>query len=192
MKKLKNKYILLRHGRNIHQTLLKDYCYNYPDDNPPCRLDEEGIKQVLLAGNKLIDKNIDLIFSSDILRAKQTAEIVSSALGKSINGHDERLRDLNWGVFAGGLKTKARAFYNNKDRLEDRPSGGENWTDVQKRMVEFVMELEEKYKNKNILIVSHADPLLVLEGFVNDWDLKKTQFEKKNNLIGVAEIREIN
>jgi len=192
MKELKNKYILLRHGRNIHQTLLKDYCYNWPDDNPPCKLDEVGIKQALLAGQELLKKNVDLIFSSDILRTKQTAEIVSGILGKEINGFDERLRDLNWGILMGGLKTKARAFYDDKDRLKDRPQDGENWADIQKRMSEVVIDLEGKYTGKNILIISHADPILVLEGWIKDWDSEKMLYEKKNNLINTGEFKEIN
>lgn len=189
---MENKYILLRHGRNIHQTLLSDYCYKWPDDDIPCVLDEEGLKQIAIVGEKLKEKNIDLIFSSDILRTRQTAEIVSSLIGKEITEFDERLRDLNWGVFAGGLKRTARAFYNGKDRLNDRPENGENWLDVQKRMSEVILELEDKYKDKTILIVSHADPILVLEGWFRGWNLEKITYEKKNNLIGVGEFREIN
>jgi broad specificity phosphatase PhoE len=189
---MNNKYIVLRHGRNIHQTFLKDYCYGWPDDNPPCKLDEEGLKQVAIAGQKLIDKNIDLIFSSDTLRTKQTSEIVSSILGKEINGFDERLRDLNWGEFCCGPKDKARAFYENKDIMIDRPKDGENWGDIQKRASEFILELEDIYKQKTILIVSHTDTILLLEAWFKDWDLEKILYERENNMIDVGEFREIN
>lgn len=111
MKKLKNTYYLLRHGRNIHQTELKDVCYGWPEDEVPCELDSEGVKQVALSGMKLMDKGIDLIYSSDILRTRQTAEIVSSMLQIERIVYDERLRDLNWGIYAGGPKRRFRFLY---------------------------------------------------------------------------------
>ena len=77
---LKNRYFLLRHGKTIHQAEKKDIIYNYPDDNPGCVLLEQGIKEVQLAGEILKGKDIDLIFSSDILRTRQTVKIVAELI----------------------------------------------------------------------------------------------------------------
>ena len=191
MKKLKNIYYLLRHGRNIHQTDLKDICYGWPDDEIPCELDEAGIREVTLSGLKLKDCDINLIYSSDILRTKQTAQIVASILGINEIKFNQKLRDLNWGVFAGGPKKDALGFYEGKNRMTDRPEKGESWGDLQKRVVEFLEELESKYEGKNILIVSHGDPILFLEAFANDWDLEDI-FINRKNMIKTGELRKLN
>lgn len=191
MKKLKNTYYVLRHGRNIHQTDLKDVCYGWPDDEIPCELDEVGIKEVTLSGLKLKDCGIDLIYSSDILRTRQTAEIVAPILDINEIKFNQKLRDLNWGVFAGGPKKDALSFYEGKNRMIDRPEKGESWGDLQKRIEEFLKNLENKYENKNILIVSHGDPILFLEAFVNDWNLENI-IENRKNMIKTGELRKLN
>jgi broad specificity phosphatase PhoE len=63
-----------------------------------------GLKEVTLAGLKLQECNIDLIYSSDILRTKQTSEIVASILGISEIKFNQKLRDLNWGILQVVLK----------------------------------------------------------------------------------------
>ncbi|MDD3032713.1 MAG: histidine phosphatase family protein [Candidatus Pacebacteria bacterium] len=191
MKTLNNTYYLLRHGRNIHQTELKEICYGWPDDKKPCELDEVGIKEVTASGIKLKDKNIDLIYSSDILRTKQTAEIVASIIGIEKIIYNVKLRDLNWGVFAGGPKKTALDFYQNRSRMEDRPENGESWGDLQKRVSEFLKEVDGKNKNKNILLISHGDAILLLEAWLHDWSLEEI-LEKRKEMIKTGELRKLN
>jgi len=191
MKKLNNTYYLLRHGRNIHQTELKDFCYGWPEDKKPCELDEVGIKEVTASGIKLKDKNIDLIYSSDILRAKQTAEIVASIIGIDKVIYNVKLRDLNWGVFAGGLKKTALDFYQDKDRMNNRPDNGESWGDLRKRVSAFLKEIDNKNENKNILLVSHGDAILLLEAWLHDWNFEEI-LEQRKNMIQTGELRRFN
>lgn len=173
MNKLNNKYFLLRHGRNIHQTKEKNTCYGYPDDSPPCELDLIGTEQAFLAGEKLKEKKVDLIFSSDTLRTKQTANIVCRVLKKEVNEYSILLRDTNWGIYAGGSKKKAYAFCENKDRMKLRPENGESLGDVLKRMLIFIEEIDKKNINKNILIVSHKEPILLLKSYFNNLDINE-------------------
>lgn len=173
MNKLNNTYFLLRHGRNIHQTLKKGVCYGYPDDNPPCELDVIGIKQALLAAEKLKQKQIDLIYSSDTLRTKQTAEIVCGVLEKEVKSFNILLRDTNWGIYASGSKEEAYAFCKNKDRMETKPKNGESLGDVLKRMLSFIEEIDSKNVGKNILIVSHKEPILLLKSYFNNLDINE-------------------
>jgi len=117
---LKSKYFLLRHGKTIHQAEKKDIIYNYPDDNPTCILLEQGVKEVQLAGEMLKGKNIDLIFSSDLLRTRQTVKIVAELINYNLEKivYDKRLRDINWGIFGGKNKEKAWAYYSSGRELE--------------------------------------------------------------------------
>ena len=194
---LKNRYFLLRHGKTIHQTEKKDITYNYPDDNPACVLLEQGIKEVQLAGEILKGKNIDLIFSSDILRTRQTVKIVAKLINYDLEKivYNRRLRDVNWGIFRGKSKEKAWAYYDNDmmKKFEQGVPQGESWNQCKERMVEVLEEIEDNFENKNVLIVSHGDPLWLLEGYMRGKSNEELIFEKnKNEDIKTGEIREIN
>jgi len=194
---LKNRYFLLRHGKTIHQAEKKDIIYNYPDDNPACVLLEQGIKEVQLAGEILKGKNIDLIFSSDILRTRQTVKIVAELINYDIEKivYDKRLRDINWGIFGGESKEKAWAYYDNDmmEKFEQGVPQGESWNQCKERMVEVLEEIEDNFENKNVLIVSHGDPLWLLEGYMRGKNNEELILEEnKKESIKTGEIREIN
>ena len=194
---LKNRYFLLRHGKTIHQAEKKDIIYNYPDDNPGCVLLEQGIKEVQLAGEILKGKDIDLIFSSDILRTRQTVKIVAELINYDIEKivYDKRLRDINWGIFGGESKEKAWAYYDNDmmEKFEQGVPQGESWNQCKERMVEVLEEIEDNFENKNVLIVSHGDPLWLLEGYMRGKNNEELILEEnKKESIKTGEIREIN
>jgi len=193
---LKNKYYLLRHGKNNHQAEKPDIVYCYPDNDPPCFLIEEGIKQVNKAGEKLKDKKIDIIFSSDILRTRQTAKIIGEIIKYDIDKiiYDVRLRDINWGIFGGKKKEEAWLFHKNDmmNMFENAPPQGENWSACLERMVNILNEIENNFQEKTILIVSHGDPLWLLEGYAKDLskeELIKQRIEK--GTINTGEVREL-
>ena len=193
--KLKNKYILLRHGKNIHQTKLKDIIYYFPDDNPPCQLIEEGVEEAKRAGEKIKEKNIDYIYCSDILRARQTAKIVADIIGFDSEKiiYDTRLRDINWGIFCGKHKDEAWAYYNyDKMRKFNEPTPeGETWNDCRKRMIDILQEIERNNENKNILIISHGDPLWLLEGYIKGISDEELVEKRAEIMIQTGEVKEI-
>ena len=76
-----------------------------------------------------------------------------------------KLREINFGVFRGGPKEKLNKFYSdNKRRFDKGPPEGESRDDVKERMIGVLKEIDQQYENKNILIISHGDPLWLLEG----------------------------
>jgi broad specificity phosphatase PhoE len=190
-KKLKNRYFILRHGQTIYQVKKKKQVYNWPD-KPPVRLTKKGERQIKKAAKMLKGEKIDLIYSSDIFRTRQTAKIVSKEIGLKVS-FDKRLRDINLGVYHGRLK---KEFYydfpNRKKRFDEKPPKGESWNDVRKRLLIFLGEIDKKYRNKNILIISHGDPLWLLEGIIkklsNEKLLKKASM---GNYIKVGEFRKL-
>ncbi len=194
-KDLKNKYFLLRHGKNIHQTEKKDIVYGYPDDTPPCVLIEDGIEEAQKAGEALKDKNIDVIFCSDVYRTKQTAGIVADVISFDKNKiiYDERLRDINWGIFSGKNKKEAWDFYGNDmlRKFEEPVPEGESWNHCQERMAAVLNDLEDKFENKNILIVSHGDPLWLLECTMRGIAPKDSIIDNEREILTTGEIREI-
>jgi len=145
-------------------------------------LTKKGKKQIEYSAEKLKNKKINLIFASDLLRTRQTTEIVGRALGLDIK-FDKRLREVNVGIFNGkpvkeigevwnqGKKLSSIKHYSK--RFELAPPGGETYKEIEKRVFSFLKEADKKYKNKNILIVSHARPITLLEKVVYSYDIKK-------------------
>jgi len=164
---MNNKYYLLRHGQTPYQADNKEIFYPSPE-KPPVALTEVGKEMVKNSVEKLEDKEIDLIFSSDMFRTTQTAQIAADILNVEVN-FDKRLRDTNFGIYHGRNMNEYRSLFKEKvERFTKRPENGESWNDVRARLKEFLGELEEKYKNKKILIVSHADPVWLLAGLIRD------------------------
>lgn len=190
--RLRNRYFILRHGETIYLTKKKDFTYPRPD-KPPVKLTKRGEKQVKIITKKLRNLKINLIFSSDFFRTRQTAKMVAKELELKVL-FDKRLRDINLGVYQNRPKKEFyRDFPNPGERFFKRPEKGENWSGCQKRMINFLKEIDKKYKNKKILIVSHGDPLWLLEGAIKDWSrekLIKIKIERKN-YIKVGELRKL-
>ncbi|KPJ55401.1 hypothetical protein AMJ47_00870 [Parcubacteria bacterium DG_72] len=173
---MRNKYILMRHGETKYQANKSNILYPQKEQFslPITKRAEKGIKQT---AKKF--KSVDLIFASDYYRTKQTANIVAKKLGKKVF-FDKRLRDTNFGIFSGKPDPEHREYFSSKmQRFSKRPPGGDSWRDIKKRAVDFIKEIDKKYKDKTILIVSHADPLWLLAGYIKG--LKEKQLLEKRN-----------
>ena len=191
--KLKNKYFILRHGQTIYQTKKKEFVYPPFPEKPGIKLTKKGEKQVKTAAEKLKKEKIDLIFASDFFRTKQTAKIVARILGISKIFFDKRLRDINVGIYHGKTKKELyQAFPRDaRIRFSKRPEKGESWLDAQKRILNFLKDIDKKYKKKTILIVSHGDPLWLLEGAVKKWTINKLSKTSGANYIKTGELRKL-
>lgn len=186
---MRNQYFLLRHGQTVYQTFKKNKIYPAPkkDSKPP--LTKEGERQIKKVAKELKDKGVDLIFASDTLRTKQTAKIVAKELKIPIF-FDKRLRDVNLGIYHNRLKEEYfRAFASPIERFEKKPPKGESWIDCQKRVLDFIREIEKKYRGKKILIISHGDPLWLLEGYFKGFSKEELLLEKERNFIKTGELR---
>lgn len=190
---MRNTYFILRHGETVYQTRKREIVYPWPE-TAPVKLTEQGKRQIKKSAKLLKRKGIDIIYSSDTFRTHQTAEIVAKELGLKII-FDPRLRDINLGIYQGGKK---KEFYRDfpitsKKRFSQKPKGGESWNDLKRRTKDFTRSVDKKYTNKNILIISHGDPLWILEGMIKDFnnqELLDEIFVKKNN-IKTGELREL-
>jgi broad specificity phosphatase PhoE len=177
--KLKNQYFILRHGESLRNIEKRASCWPEKIKSP---LTEKGIKQIKKAARELKKKKIDLIFSSDLLRTKQTAGIISREIRVKVK-LDKRLREVNVGILNNKPIDEIGMFWDKerklspleyyKKRFKIAPDRGENYIHLEKRMFNFLKETEEKYKCKNILIVSHQRPITLLEKAVNSYSLEK-------------------
>jgi isoleucyl-tRNA synthetase len=152
--KSKNSYWVMRHGEaESNATGIVSSRF----DNPTY-LTEKGKEEVKAAAKDLKEKTIDIIFSSDFARTKETAEIVADALGISKEKiiYDERLREINTGDFDGKPISEYRGYFSSLlERFIKRAPNGENTTDVKRRAMDFLAETDAKHAGKNILIITH-------------------------------------
>ncbi len=174
-----NKYFFLRHGESLINIKKLSSCWPEKIHSP---LTKKGELQIKRAAQKLRKEKIDLIFSSDLLRTKQTAEIIRKELGLKLK-LDRRLRDIGVGIFNEKPLKDIGKFWNKGKKLtplehysirfQIAPPKGENYIEIQKRMYDFVREIDRKYQGKNILIISHKRPITLLEKLTNGYSTEK-------------------
>ena len=141
-------------------------------------LTDYGRKQANLIGERLkkeINADEFLLYSSDLIRAKQTAEIIGSHLNLVVN-EDRGLREINTGIAAG--KTKEWVKENENPRLKEVPYidhlafvEGETMRQFYKRSCECLDKIYSN-ENENLLIVTHG---ITLSNIVAWW-LKLTPY----------------
>ena len=107
-------------------------------------------------------QNVDVIWSSSYVRAKQTAKYIAEKNKLDINIdsrlNERKLGDLN--DLKGLGKNKQHSFVE-EQLLDDnlKNSLGESLIDVQKRMDSVISKIVLDNKNKRIVIVSHGAAL---------------------------------
>jgi isoleucyl-tRNA synthetase len=183
----KNKYLALRHGES------ENIAFDVIDSgNQNFYLTSRGRKQVEAIAKKLTKRKIDMIFSSDLLRTKETAEIVAKALGKKII-FDERLREINLASLSGmrGEEMAKRIPSQEERFIKPAAPGAETLHDVRERAWNFLHDIEEKYDGKEILIISHEDTIWMLTETALGWseqDTIKRRMERDGEFMGPAEM----
>lgn len=160
-KKSGNTYFVMRHGQtdaNIKGLVCPDHTDSYS-------LNDFGKQQVSDAVKQIKNERVDLIISSDFLRAKETAELarIAFGLGEDAVLYDPRLREMNIASFAGKTWDVYHArFDKTVENFSAKVDGDESYQDVKNRITGLLYEIEEKYKNKKILFVTHGGPAWLL------------------------------
>lgn len=174
MKKLTTIYII-RHG--LSEANVEGVVGTY--DSP---LTKEGEKQAKNTAQKLKNIHFDAVFSSDLIRAKRTAEVI--ALERKLAVKTSRLlRERHYGSLEGKKETKK--VIKLLEKLEDQPSQ-EEWLkyrlneqsetseEIIGRFITFLREVAIAYSGKALLVVSHGSiirSLLVHLGFASHREL---------------------
>ena len=192
IKKSGNKYFVCRHGE-AEKNVLNIASTHHLNESA---LTEKGVTDVKAAAGKLKDKKIEFIFSSPFLRTKETAKIIAHELGLGEDKiiFDDRLREISVGDFDGKSIEDYRNFFNsNLEKFDKRPPNAETMTEVRQRVMKFLYEVENSHKNKNILIISHGDPIWAIIGGATGMTKEKMAEikELRKEILEKAEWREI-
>lgn len=136
-------------------------------------LDEQGIKDAGEAAEFLKDKGIHMIYSSDLRRAVQTAEIVAKKLGIEKVYTDYRLRPWNVGVLTGKDRNKENTatLEEHIDNPDWQLDDGESLDDFSTRSQEALEFYMHEARHEGIkLLVFHTSNVVQLENYCNDED----------------------
>lgn len=150
-------------------------------------LNKKGIEQSHKLGKNAKKLNIDLILSSSMIRAMQTAEIVNFYVQKTIIT-EPRLIERDIGVYEGltfkEIEERFQRGYTSEMAYYKTPPGGESVKKVQERVFAVLDYLKKNYPDKKILIITHSfitrminkyfNPNISSEDFFN-FTLKNTE-----------------
>ena len=124
-------------------------------------LTEKGIQQSIDLKKQINLDEIDLVISSDLKRAIDSADYTFKGL-KDIY-HDKRIRECNYGNLNG--KDSSLVVY--EDHITIPFPNGESLKDVENRVRDFCNYLKEIFDGKTIAIVSHKAPQFAFEVITN-------------------------
>lgn len=155
------KIFLIRHGQSEWNKL------NKIQGQKNTILTELGEKQALYMGNRLINEKIDIIYTSDLKRAYDTAKIISNEINKPLISSDA-IREINFGPWEGlnteELLDKYKDEYLTWNKEPDKLNmdGVETLEDLKNRGMKYINNIIKENQNKNIAIVSHGAMLKVI------------------------------
>ncbi len=146
--------ILVRHGKTDWNETGR--CQGISD----VPLNSAGIEQAEKLAFSLKDEKIDLIYSSNLVRAKVTAEKIAGYHPIDVNIRDD-LREMDQGIFEGLDFSYIQEKYPDvlehwrKDPDTLQLPGGESLTGVQQRALDAIEDIKSRFGSQNIVVVSH-------------------------------------
>lgn len=140
-------------------------------------LNSRGREQAAQMALRLAEQQLEAIYSSDLLRARQTAEAISKIVGAELQ-MDARLREVHLGEWEGKLVSEIEEA--DGDRFERRfrypattaPPGGEPTCMVQERILAAVHDISTRHPAGAVAVVSHGFAVAALRAYFDSRDLQ--------------------
>jgi len=164
------KLILLRHLQS--QWNLENKFTGWTD----VPLSKEGTESAKEVAKKLMGFEIDKVYTSPLIRNKETVSLILEYLGKKNLPViiDKALDERNYGKLQGLNKDEVKKQYGEEQvklwrrSWNQAPPGGESLKDVSKRVLPFLKKYIEKdlKKGKNVLIVASHNSLRALIKYI--------------------------
>ena len=186
---MSNTFYIVRHGQTNWNILGKTQGHGNSDLTP------KGEEQAKELAEAMGNYPIDLIYSSDLGRAVQTAQIIGDKIGVEVK-ETPALREMGFGAWEGLLieeikkeHSKTYDTWRNEPHLAKIP-GGETLHIIKDRVDKFIEEINKKYDNKHILLVSHSVTVRVmLLSFLNSGVENIYRIKQDNTDLNVVEFR---
>lgn len=139
-------------------------------------LSSQGRRQAELLRERLRHISFDAVYSSDLLRARETAAIIAAVHGLNVKT-DEAFREINFGAWEGlTYREIVAAFPHEWESWRWDPAnvvipGGESFRQVKERVWRAFRMMVEREKGHNLLLVAHGGSLRALICAVLGMDL---------------------
>ena len=147
----------VRHGQSIHnqqQTIAGQL------DSELTPLGFEDARSVAAAIGR---HDFEIVYCSDLLRARQTAETIMNTLEFSCPvRYSPLIRELDYGRFTEKKVDETFKILNYKRVPEQRYPEGESFKDMQARVRQFLGQMLEESAGKRILVAAHAGSIRIM------------------------------
>jgi broad specificity phosphatase PhoE len=125
---------------------------------PDTHLNDHGREQARSLA--LQTDGVDVIYSSDLARARETAEIVAEDLGLEVR-LDERLRERSFGEWEGFNMAEIEERFaeaHRRWRAGEGPGAedAEPFAEFARRIHDFLNEILERHPGETVLVISHG------------------------------------
>jgi len=154
------RFFLVRHGKTEGE---ESRYYGHTDIS----LSQEGVKQGEALRARLARENINVIYSSDLRRASDTAGIIAAAHNLQVIPRPG-LRELDFGELASMTFEEMKEHYHGALRLLSGQDpgmsapGGESLRQMSVRLKRFTAEVRKQPTERTLLVVAHGGSLRVL------------------------------
>ncbi len=117
-----------------------------------------------MLGARYRQRRVDVVYCSDLRRARDTAAIAFGELGILIL-EDARLRELDYGEFAG--RPRAEVGAERARRIVEPFPGGESVSQAAERIRLFLLDVLQRDKGETIVVIGHSATHFGLEHWLN-------------------------
>lgn len=185
-----NTIYIVRHGQTEWNLLGKTQGHGNSDLTP------KGIEQAELLADSMTKYPIDYIYSSDLGRAYQTAEIIGNKLNIEVE-KTEALREMNFRTWEGRIikdiieeDPELYKMWRNEPHLAKIPQG-ETLSQIKERTDAFIKEINEKYDGKHIVLVTHSlCARIMLLSFLDSYVKNIYRINQANTALNIIELRD--
>ena len=163
--------LLVRHGETDWNSERR---WQGHTDRP---LNERGREQARALGAELSDRPVDAIYSSDLLRARETAEILAAELGLDVRV-DAGLREVDVGSWSGLAHGEIEA--SDPDGFRRWQEGGKGWEqgesyeEMGERVVEAVLGIAAEHPEQTLVVVSHGGSIRACRAAASELDYSQS------------------
>ncbi len=133
------------------------------------RLSDEGCRLAKGLGERRRADGIQAVFTSDLRRAVETAEIAFGDTSLPIL-HDWRLRECDYGKMNG--MSRAELHQSRRLHLNKPYPDGESWRQAVQRVGRFLPDLQLRWARSRVLIIGHIATRWALEHYLNGVSLE--------------------
>lgn len=172
--------VLVRHGESTWNELRL-----VQGQNDDARLTDRGRQQAVEVAKEFTSKDFDLIVSSDLRRARETAAVIATALDLPVVT-DATLRERGFGVAEGrsvAELTEDTVGISHGVVTNDAvsPLGGETLRALRDRAGRFLELCQRRWAGKRLLVVTHGGTIRALRSCCDGTSFQGCAWERIDN-----------